>query len=300
MTGTSEMLGYASMVGAAMCFASSLMLIKAYGDIIPPFGMTFVRWFGVAVILLPFQFWVVWRYHAVIVTHWRRLLVLGVTGMSIPALVNYFAIRTSSATNIALIISSTPIMVILADRLFLAEALSVRRLAGVIVAFVGVVVIILRGDIHVLQTLAIVPGDLWALTGTTSWAIYSLLIKPWRLDLPPMVQLIIIAAFAGLAALPFALYEAANTGPWAPGWRLPAIAVFSILVPGLGAFALHGICVRRLGIAHAAMVQYIVPIFVAIFATLLLGEKLEVFHAVGGAAVLGGVWLASKTARAPA
>ena len=166
-----DLLGYASMIGTAMCFASSLLLIKVFGDIIPPFGMTFVRWFGIAVLLLPFQFWAVWRYREVIVKYWHRLLVLGVTGMSIPALVNYFAIRTSTATNISLIISSTPIMVILADRLFLAEALPARRLTGVILAFLGVVVIILRGDIHVLWTLSLVPGDLWALTSTTSWAI---------------------------------------------------------------------------------------------------------------------------------
>jgi drug/metabolite transporter (DMT)-like permease len=49
-----------------------------------------------------------------------------------------------------------------------------------------------------------------------------------------------------------------------------------------------------LGVARTALYAYWVPIFGVLFAVLVLGEPLTVWHGVGLAAVLGGTWLGTR------
>ena len=50
-----------------------------------------------------------------------------------------------------------------------------------------------------------------------------------------------------------------------------------------------------LGVARTALYSYWVPIFGVLFAVLLLGEPLTVWHGVGLAAVLAGTWLGTRS-----
>jgi drug/metabolite transporter (DMT)-like permease len=293
-----ELSGYASMVLVAVFFASSLLLARAFADLIPPFGMTALRWIGVGLILAVTHYRSLVRYRGMLRENRLRLLVLGAAGMTIPAVTTYLAAHTTAPANIGLISSAAPVMVILGGALFFGQRLSLRRAIGVIISIFGVTLIVMRGSVDVLLSLTFVPGDLWALTGAVAWASYTLLLTPWRLSLPAMVQLCALSFFGLASSIPFALWEAID-GPYYTelDWRFAAIAVYTILIPSLLAFALHAHTARVLSPAHAAMSQYLVPVFAAAMGALLLDDHFLAYHMVGGAAVLTGVWLASRIER---
>ena len=81
--------------------------------------------------------------------------------------------------------------------------------------------------------------------------------------------------------------------------RINGMTVVLIGVSGLLATALGGIVWNRalmvLGVARTALYSYWVPIFGVLFAVLLLGEPLTVWHGVGLAAVLAGTWLGTRS-----
>jgi drug/metabolite transporter (DMT)-like permease len=85
-------------------------------------------------------------------------------------------------------------------------------------------------------------------------------------------------------------YDADSIGP---------LTVLLVVVSGLLATALGGIVWNRalmvLGVARTALYSYWVPIFGVLFAVLLLGEPLTVWHGVGLAAVLAGTWLGTRS-----
>ena len=47
----------------------------------------------------------------------------------------------------------------------------------------------------------------------------------------------------------------------------------------------------------AALILYLVPIYNAVLAWLLLGERLHAYHLTGAALVLSGIYLATRRAR---
>ena len=60
------------------------------------------------------------------------------------------------------------------------------------------------------------------------------------------------------------------------------------------AYHLWNIGLRELGAAQTAMSNYLMPVFTAALAWLLLGEGLQNYHWIGGALILGGLLLAGR------
>lgn len=290
--------GYASMIAVGFLFGSSLVVARAFADVIPPFGMTAFRWIGVMAILGVIYFREIWRYRSVLRREWLRMFVLGALGMTFPAVTTYLGARTTTAANIGLISSASPVMVMLGGALLFSQPLSSRRLLGVVLSIIGIAIIVTRGSVDTLLGLTFVPGDLWALAGAVSWASYTVLMIPWRLNMPPMVQLCLLSLTGLASSMPLAVWEAMQGMHYhAWDWRLPAVAVYTVLLPSLLAFALHNFTARTLSPAHAAMSQYLVPLFAATLGALLLGDHFMTYHWFGGAAVIAGVYLASRVER---
>ena len=134
--------------------------------------------------------------------------------------------QTTTATNIGLIYSTTPILSVVFARLFWGERVSIRQVAGISLCFVGVVVIVTRGNPETLRQLAFTVGDLWTVLATVGWALYSVLLKyrPSKLDLT--VRFAVITAAGLLTMLPFLGLEMAlghvaalpTHGQWASGY----------------------------------------------------------------------------------
>ena len=79
--------------------------------------------------------------------------------------------------------------------------------------------------------------------------------------------------------------------PTPTGWL---IMLYIGLLPSLVAqvFFIRG--VELIGAARAGIFVNLVPVFGALLAVVLLGEPFALYHAVGLALVLGGIWLAER------
>ena len=81
--------------------------------------------------------------------------------------------------------------------------------------------------------------------------------------------------------------------PGTKGWLIAAYtAIFPSLISQL--FFIRG--VELIGPNRAGIFINFIPIFGTVLAIILLGEKLEAFHAVALALVVGGIWLAERRA----
>ncbi|WP_420417554.1 EamA family transporter [Pacificispira sp.] len=78
---------------------------------------------------------------------------------------SYIGADTTSATNIGLIYSASPVLIILLAAAFYGEAVSKLQIAGITLSLLGVIVIVCRADLDVLVNLAFTVGDLWILGG---------------------------------------------------------------------------------------------------------------------------------------
>jgi|SRR5581483_5269670 len=200
------------------------------------------------------------------------------------------ALRHTSATNTSLVIATNPVITVLLAPL-VGERLDRRRLAGIVLALAGAAVVITRGDV---RHLAFDPGDVLALAAAGAWAGFNLAARGVAARLaPPFVNCVVYGA-GGLALA--ALARGEHLGLQLVG-ATPAVLA-ALLVMALLSSALAGqlflVGVRAVGVGRAVVFIYLVPVFTALMATTFLGETFGAAQAVGGAGVLGGLWLATR------
>lgn len=291
-----ERLAYALMAFAPALFASNVLVARAVADTMPPVALAFGRWGLAALLLLPVAAKPLWRARRAVRRELPDLFALGFLGMVVCGAVVYIGAQTTTATNIGLIYAASPVFIIVLARIFYGETMSRVQALGVALSLAGVVTIIARGDIGVLLGLTFTIGDLYILAASVSWAVYTVLIRhrPTTLGVTPRFTALTIAGVATL--LPLLLIEAAMIGaPRLDGFTA-GIMLFLAVVPGLGAYQTYEFVQRRLGANRASLLMYLIPVYNAGLAWVLLGEQLRFYHFIGAAMVLPGIYLATRRA----
>ena len=289
------------LLAAPALFASNMVAARwAHDAALPPVFLAFGRWLIAFLILLPLAAPALLRHRQALWRGLPTLLPLAVLGMGVAVAPQYIGAQSTSATNIALIFSCSPILVALLEAVIWRKPLSPLRAAGLTLALGGVLVVLTRGDAWALARLAFGQGDLWVLLAATGWALYTVLQK--RLALPAVPDGARLAAMmlgGASARAPCAGIDAATgaTPPWSDP-RLAAVLLFLAVVPSLGAYYVYGRLISRAGPATAGLSMFLVPVYAALLAWPLLGEAPQLFHAYGFVMILLGVKLASSRMRA--
>ncbi|WP_454673054.1 DMT family transporter [Achromobacter pestifer] len=302
--------GTVMLLTAPALFASNMVAARwAHDANLPPVFLAFGRWLLALLILLPLAAPALRAHRRALWRGLPTLLPLAVLGMGVAVAPQYIGAQTTSATNIALIFSCSPILVALLEALVWRKPLSALRASGLVLALGGVLIVLSRGDVQTVARLAFGQGDLWVLLAATGWAFYTVLQKRLTLPAVPDSARLATMMLGGVLALaPFAGIEAAAgaTPPWTDP-RLTAVLLFLAVVPSLGAYYVYGRLISQAGPATAGLSMFLVPVYAALLAWPLLGEAPQLFHAYGFVMILMGVKLASSrmqtratTAAAPA
>jgi drug/metabolite transporter (DMT)-like permease len=183
----------------------------------------------------------------------------------------------------------TPSQLVLARLLLGAAVLlglaGLRKVIGVLVGFLGVVLVI--GPWR--ESLGSLGGQLACLGAALSYAggfVYVRKHLSSRGLAPLSLAAAQLAAAAALQALvtPFLAWET----PEPTGRVVASIVVLGLLSTGL-AYVLYFRLIGDLGAATASTVNYVVPVAAVLVSVLLLGEPVTWNLLVGGLVVLGGV-----------
>jgi len=286
-------LAYLLLVVTPLFFAANQLTARIIGGAVPPITLAAGRWSCTFLILVPLVGRPLWAARAELRREAGRLLVLGGFGMGLCGAPIYLAGRTTTATNMGLIYALSPIVILGLTAVIWRTRISGRQGLGSILALVGVMVIVGKGDLHRLLSLSFIPGDLWTLLSTLSWSFYSVLLRYWPSRLPLMVRFAAIVLGGVLATLPFAVLELA-----AAGWpHLPPSAfgymAFLGLVPGFCAYSCYGKLVALKGPAWAGLMLYLGPLYNGALGYLLLAEQPGFYHLWGCLLILPGLYLST-------
>jgi drug/metabolite transporter (DMT)-like permease len=284
----------AVMLLTPLFFSSNLIFGRSTIPEVAPFTLAFLRWAAAALLLAPFLWMARDRVRTYVSSHPVHWLVLGFLGMWICGAGVYYALQFTTATNGTLIYTTSPLMIIILERLFFGRPTSWREIAGIVVGFIGVAIIVLQGDVTRLATTSFNWGDLMFIAAALSWAGYSVLLKGRRTAGLPVSALFAVVALSGALLLaPFALWEflagAMMPQSWIAWGGIAGIVVFSSLL----AFSGYQYGVARLGASTASVFMYLLPPYGVGLAVLVLGEPFQSYHAIGIFTVLTGLVLAT-------
>jgi len=296
--GFDAMTAYLMLVVAMLSWAGNVTVGRALAGWVPPFGLSLMRWSIALAVVLPFAAREILAKRRVIVRDWRILLLLGLFGVSICNSLSYLGLQWTTALNAALLNSAGPMLTLAASFLFFRERATPRQIAGVTVSLIGVLVIVLRGEMAALFALSINRGDVAILVGVLSWSIYTVLLRRRPAELSPLAFLVILFAIGVVTLLPLYATEAAF------GWSLPTAVPallgygFVGLFPAAIAFFGWNRGVAAIGANRASLFTHLMPLFAALLAYLFLDEHIALFHLVGAALIFLGIFLANRAAYA--
>jgi drug/metabolite transporter (DMT)-like permease len=160
-----------SLLAAANLFwAGNIILGRGLAGQVPPVSLSYWRWTGAFLIALT----VAWpRFKTdlpVMLRHWPMMLLLSATGIACYNTMSYIGLNSTTALNVLLLQSATPLIIIVWAFALFRETPSPRQAAGVLVSLAGVGVIAARGSLVALAQLQINPGDLWVLSALAVYA----------------------------------------------------------------------------------------------------------------------------------
>lgn len=289
-------LAYAGLVLTPLFWAGNAVLAKGVVAQIPPMSMSFWRWIIALAILLPFGWPGVRRHQAVIRQHWRSILALATFSVGAFNSLLYLAAVTTSAINIALINATIPIMVALLAWLLLGDRTRPLQALGIALAIVGIATVVARGDLSVLTALQAQPGDLIMVLAVASWGLFSVLLRRQAVPLPPLTFLTVQIATGAVVIFPFYLVDVLFISGGFELNRATALPMmYFAIFPGILAYAFWNHGVHRIGPSKAAIFMYLTPVFASVLAGIFLGERLGPSHLIGGALILAGLVLATRS-----
>jgi drug/metabolite transporter (DMT)-like permease len=223
----------------------------------------------------------------------RDLLLLGVAaavGIWLNQLSYVYAIKLTNATTVALILGSTPIFAALAAYVVGLERLSVRFWIACAVSFVGVGLVALGTGGSVSFDLV---GDALSLSTAATWAVYSVLIAPLMRRYSPY-RISAIVLLAGSLPLLLTALQQLRLQEFDLGF-LPLAAIFyATLGPLVLTNVLWFRSVATVGPSRATLFANIQPFIAAVFALLILSERMTATQVAGGFAIAAGIMLARR------
>ncbi|MAJ93779.1 MAG: hypothetical protein CBC23_004555 [Rhodospirillaceae bacterium TMED63] len=292
-TSQSRLIAYLMLALVALLWAANTNIARATAEEVPPMALTFWRLFLSALVFAPFALHNTWRHRRVVMQHFWLLNRLAFLSMAAFNGLVYLGMQYTVAINGNLLQGSLPICIMVAGILFARRKVTARQGIGVALGLLGLMTIVIRGDIGLLLDMRINPGDPLVFLGVFGSATYAVFLynRPESLDLLTFMFLTMV--FGTFQILPFFLVEHI----WFRSMPLTQTAILTVgfiaLFPSVLAQTFFAEGVRRIGAAKAGYMIYLTPVFGVIMATGILGEPFEAYHAVGIALIATGIWLAT-------
>lgn len=291
----SRTLIYLEVLFAVIAWGASFVATKVALRDIQPFTIVWLRFaMGIAILAV-----VVIRRGQWALPSRSELLAfagMGFLGITFHQWLQSTALVSAQATTTAWIVSTSPIFIAILGALALREGLRPVQIAGIVLATVGVLLLVSRGNPRaLLGGGAWTFGDVLVMISAVNWAVFSVLSRKLMLRHPPARALLFVMGLGWLFTtalfLPSSgLEDIINLTR--PGW-------LGILFLGIGCSGLAYIAwydaLQVLPVSQVGVFLYLEPVVTMIVAWWVLSEPVTLVALAGGAIILLGVWLVNHT-----
>lgn len=280
------------LVAANLFWAGNIVLARGLAGQVPPVTLAYWRWTGAFVVAVGFAWPRLKADLPVMLRNWKIMLTLSVTGIASYNTMSYIGLTSTTALNVLLLQSATPLIIIIWAYLIFRETPTTRQALGVLVSLTGVAAIAAHGSLEVLAHLRLNRGDLWILGGLAIYALYCVTLRK-RPAVHPLSFLVAAMGIGSFMILPFMLGEFASGARIHGGLPSYLAIAYTAVLPSFVAYLFFNRGVELIGSGPAGQSMHLMPLFGSILAVLFLHEQFETYHAIGIAMIAAGIILAS-------
>ena len=213
------------------------------------------------------------------------LFLLSFLGITLYNTLVYTGLKLTTATNALIINSSVPIIVLIFSFYILKQSINLKQVLGILY-------LILQGDIFSIFSLEFNSGDLWIILSSLTWALYSVFIKFKPKDLNDVGFFSTVVTIGFIMVLPLYFFQ---------GYTLEyeiqvlkdnyfVFIYISVFTSVLSYYFWHK-GIEEIGASKTSQFTHLMPIFGAILAYIFLDEILQSYHIIGGVMIALGIYL---------
>jgi len=230
---------------------------------------------------------------------WLLVAALGLTGVFCYNVFFLYGLKHVEAGRGALVAAFIPAMIALIDSLLFRLPMSPKKALGVALALFGCLLVVTRGDPARLFAGEVGFGERLLLGSAVSWVCYTLISRYCMQRFSALAMTFGGCLTGWLMLTAAALADGELFAFAATTWRgWTSIAFLGLFGTAL-AFTWYCDAIARIGTTKTAAFINLVPVFGVVLGALLLDERLPAAVLAGGALVICGVLLTSRSAQAP-
>jgi drug/metabolite transporter (DMT)-like permease len=201
-----------------------------------------------------------------------------------------YALEKTSASTIALILGATPIFAALIGIAFGLERLSRKFWLAAAISFAGVGLVAagapggFSGDLR---------GNLLGIATAATWAAYSVAIAP-LMERYSASRISAVVLSLGWVLIALVGFPQAADQDYGLGWKVWVLLGFATVGPLVVTNILWFRSLHKIGASRATLVANLQPFVAAVFALILLSERMTLLQVVGGILIGGGILTARR------
>jgi drug/metabolite transporter (DMT)-like permease len=280
------------LVAANLFWAGNIVLARGLAGQVPPVTLAYWRWTGAFVIAVGFAWPRLKTDLPVMMRQWPLMLLLAATGIASYNTMSYIGLTSTTALNVLLLQSATPLIIIVWAYMLFRETPTIRQTLGVLVSLAGVAAIAGHGSWEALAHLQLNRGDIWVLVALVIYGIYCVMLRK-RPAVHPLSFLVTAMGLGSLMMLPFMLWEVAAGARVHGGIPSYLGIAYTAVLPSFVAYLFFNRGIELIGAGPAGQSMHLMPLFGSILAVLFLHEQFQIYHAFGIAMIAAGILLAS-------
>lgn len=291
---------YLLLVLAPLFWGGNVVAAKLVATEIDPFLLLASRCVLATAFILPFA----WRHlqldWAVVQRHWPVLMAYGAIGYALFNVLLYVGLGTTSGVNAAIVQAALPMMILGANFIVFRVRARLIQILGVLLAIFGVLLTATHGDVQRLLALDVNIGDGFVILACLAYTGYTLALR-FR---PKMhIMSFMAVSFAGAAITGVVMLAAFGGGVGQAASLLSAsptvwaVIAYVAIFPSMFSQVAYARGVELVGANRAAPSHNLIPVFGTLGSVIILGERLELYHFLAAAIIIGGIVLAEWAAR---
>lgn len=222
---------------------------------------------------------------------WLTIVLMALTGIVGYNIFFFIGLHITSAINGSLIIATTPAFITLGAVLFLGETWNRHIGIGLILSFIGVVIVISEGQLSTLLQLNVNQGDLLFIGGLICWVSHGLLGKIAMRDVTPVVTTTLTTLIGAICLSVISFVEI-------DGWKnISSMSIqawlemaFMIICSSVLGFLIWNYGIKQIGASKSSIYMNLVPINTALLAVFIYGSPITMAQIFGMIIVILGVY----------
>lgn len=291
-----QLRAHAALFAVALIYGANYTIAKVVldDDYLHPMAFISLR-VGAGIV----AFWLLhalWVKERVQRSDFPRLVLCGIFGVALNQSLFFIGLDYTTPINASLIMTTTPVLVLVASAIMLKETIQSKKVAGILIGMTGAVVLIIYGKKFAFNKDGWF-GDLLVFINATSYGLYLVLVKPLLVRYHPLTVVKWVFLIGSLGVLPFGLPELMQT-PWQTFTPHVWLAIAYVLVcTTVLAYLLNAWAMQSVSPTLVGIYVYLQPLLATLVALVVGKDVLAWPKVVAGVLIFTGVWLVSSPAR---